>query len=291
VRQLDSTMLDRITERVLGALTDALARDERIDVATLQFVLRRYSIDRREELAEPLGAALARELDRQEHSGCASECERWMALFAEAAAISDDSRLPSAAANLLHEVRVRWASSDAMPVDLVMRSIEACLGSVHLPEARRLAAEAVDALERVVASAYRPGQGVSNQTGQWTFVRGGLSDHAAAASALLTAYMVTARLPYAMLADELMQSTLRTRTDEPAIGKAPGAVQCDVARVYCRLAALHRDEEYRNAAVLPVHQDYAAEATQILLALVPSEDDRRIDAPFGLALTDWLGAR
>ena len=41
------------------------------------------------------------------------------------------------------------------------------------------------------------------------FVRGGLTDHVRSASTLLTAYMLTARLPYAMLADELMQSVVR----------------------------------------------------------------------------------
>ena len=86
-----------------------------------------------------------------------------------------------------------------------MRAVEACLLSVNVPEARELAAEAIDALERVVAGAYRPGEGMSHQIGASPFVRGGLTDQVRSASTLLTAYMLTARLPYAMLADELMQ--------------------------------------------------------------------------------------
>jgi hypothetical protein len=168
-------------------------------------LLRRYSIEAR-ELTEPLGSALARELDRQADGGCPDDPEGWMAVFSEAAAISEDPRLPRAAARLLDGARTRWSSREPAAVDEVMRSAEACLLCVNLPEARELAAEAVDALERVVAGAYRPGQGVSHETGRATFVRGSLSDHVSTASALLTAYSLTARLPYAMLADELMQS-------------------------------------------------------------------------------------
>ena len=100
-----------------------------------------------------------------------------MAVFSEAAAISEDPRLPRAAAHLLDGARTRWSSREPAAVDEVMRSAEACLLCVNLPEARELAAEAVDALERVVAGAYRPGQGVSHETGRATFVRGSLSDH------------------------------------------------------------------------------------------------------------------
>jgi hypothetical protein len=291
LQEPDSAMLDRITERVLAALRDALDRDERVDAATLQFVLRCYAMEPRDEVAEPLGAALAREIDRQERNGCAGDCERWTALFAEAAALSDDPRLANAAVNLLPAVRAGWSSGDVLIVDEAMRSIEACLLSVHFLEVRELAAEAVDTLERVVAGAYRPGQGMSHQTGPSTFVRGGLSDHASAASALLTAYMLTARLPYAMLADELMQSTLRMPPHEPPVGVAPAAILCDVARVYCRLAALHRDADYRKAAVLPVDQNYAADARRTLLALVPAVHDRNVEARFGLALAEWLNLR
>ena len=49
---LTRATLDWLTDRIL----DALARDERVGAAALQFLLRRYSIEAREELAEPLGA-------------------------------------------------------------------------------------------------------------------------------------------------------------------------------------------------------------------------------------------
>jgi len=279
------SLLDWLTDRIL----DALACGEPVGAAALQFLLRRYSIEAREELTEPLGSALARELDRQARAGCPEDCETWMAVFSEAAAISDDPRLPRAAAALLDGVRVRWSKREPGAVDVIMRSVEACLLCVNLPEARELAAEAVDALERVVAGAYRPGQGVSHETAPTTYVRGGLADHVCSASALLTAYSLTARLPYAMLADELMQSVLRTPPEEPDGCDAPVMLNCELARVYCRLAALHRDDDYRRTAVLPVDEDYAADAGRTLNALAPAVRGWGVEAaPFGLALAEWL---
>jgi hypothetical protein len=277
--------VDWLTDRIL----DALACDEPVGAAALQFLLRRYSIEACEELTEPLGSALARELDRQAQAGCPEDCETWMAVFSEAAAISDDPRLPRAAAVLLDGARARWSNREPGAVDRIMRSVEACLLCVNLPEARQLAAEAVDALERVVAGAYRPGQGVSHETASTTYVRGGLADHVCSASALLTAFSLTARLPYAMLTDELMQSVLRTPPDEPDGGDAPVMLNCELARVYCRLAALHRDDEYRRTAVLPVDEDYAEDARRTLTALAPSVREWGVEAaPFGLALAEWL---
>ncbi len=73
--------------------------------------------------------------------------------------------------------------------------------------------------------------------------------------------MLTARLPYAMLADELMQLVVHAPSGER---DAPFALTCEAARVFCRLAALHHDDEYRRTAVLAVDTDYVREATQTL---------------------------
>lgn len=296
--QLDETTLEWLTDRVVDSIGDALARDEKIAAGALHLLLRRYSTGARADLAELLGAALAREVDRQAQHGCDEDCEGWLALFTEAAAVSDDPRLPRAAANLLEGLRSRWSGpvkdvedveNVENAVDQVMHSVEACLLAVNLPEARELAAEAVDALERVVAGAYRPGQGVSHHIAKTSFVRGGLSDHVRSASTLLTAFLLTARLPYAMLADELMQSVLRTPPGEPEGRDVSFALNCEMARVLCRLAALHRDEEYRRTAVLAVNEDYAADAARTLTALASSVHERGVEAaPFGLALAEWL---
>jgi hypothetical protein len=293
---LDETTLDWLTDRVVDAIGDALTRDEPVAAVALHLLLRRFSMTAREDMAEPLGVALAREVERQAEHGCRDDCEGWIALFSEAAAVSDDPRLRSAAANLLVDLRARWSkpvenveSSGEPVVDQVMHSVEACLLAVNVPEGRELAAEAIDALERVVAGAYRPGQGVSHEIAKTVFVRGGLSDHVRSASTLLTAYHVTARLPYAMLADELMQSVLRTPPFEPEGRDVSFALNCERARVFCRLAALHGDDGYRRIAVLAVNEDYGADAAHTLAALASSVHERGIGAaPFGLALAEWL---
>jgi hypothetical protein len=279
-----------------------LARGERVPPEALLFLLRRFSAaDGADgaDVAEPLGAALARELDLQAQNGPEADSADWLTVFSEAASISDDSRLPRAAADLLMRVRRSWGSPSGgpirlkpdptihdVPVDRVMRAVEACLVSVNIPEARELVPEAIDALERVIAGAYRPGQGMSHQVAGSSSVRGGVSDQVRSASTLLTAYMLTARLPYAMLADELMQRVIHSPPEER---EGPFALTCDVARVFCRLAALHHDDEYRRGAVLAVDTDYVQEATRTLEGLESSVRERGVEAaPFGLALAEWL---
>jgi hypothetical protein len=306
---LQAATLDWLTDRIL----DALARGERVGPAALLYLLRRLSAEGRDDIAEPLGAAFAHELDlqsRQADTGEDDESPAWLAVFSEAATVSDDPRLLQAATDLLARVRPVWgppsasakASADrrslgegwsgrltpdpTIAVDEVMRAVEACLVSVNIPEARSLAAEAIDALERVVAGTYRPGEGMSYRAAASPFGRGGLADQVRSASALLTAYMLTARLPYAMLADELMQRVVHTPSGERDV---PFALGCETARVFCRLAALHHDEEYRQKAVLAADTDYVQEAERTLDALAPSVPERGVEAaPFGLALAEWL---
>jgi hypothetical protein len=314
--RLDETTLESLTDRVVDAVAEALAGAEPIAAAALQFLLRRYSTGTRSDVAEPLGAALAREVERQAEHGSPGDVEGWIAVFSEAATISEDPRLPRAVASLLTDLRSRWTApadnvesgdrlekgesvanaralqNAANAVGEVMHSVEACLLAVNVPEARDLAAEAIDALERVVAGAYRPGQGMSHAIGKAGFIRGGLSDHVRSASTLLTAYQLTSRLPYAMLADELIQSVLRTPPAEEEGRDRSFAVNCELARVFCRLAALHHDEEYRRTAVLAAHEDYGGDAAETLAVLASPVPERAADAAlFGLALAEWLNLR
>lgn len=281
MQALDRPTLDLLTDQVL----DALAGGERVGAVALQLLLRRVSANDRDDLAEPLGAALAIELEEAGGHAGAADREEWLVLFSEASAISDDPRLARAAADLLPDVRCGWSSP---AVDVAMRSIDASLLSVHVASDRNLAASAIDALERVIAGAYRPGSGVSHEVVAPAFVRGGLGDHVRSASALLTGYLLAARLPYAMLADELMQSVLRTSWPR-GDNQTPFALECDAARLMSRLAALHRDEEYQRTAVLPVGADYAESAGARLAALEPEACQLGVGAaPFGLALAEWL---
>jgi hypothetical protein len=84
---------------------------------------------------------------------------------------------------------------------------------------------------------------------------------------LLVAYQISGRLPYAMLAEELIQ---RSRT----AASADFVVACEAARVLSRLAVLHDDPDYRAAAVIVPAADYRADAAR-LLAAQASEAMRR----------------
>jgi hypothetical protein len=76
---------------------------------------------------------------------------------------------------------------------------------------------------------------------------------------LLTAYGLSGRLPYSMLAEELVHQANRMA--------APDFVTaCLAARVLCRLAALHADPEYRARAVVTPHADYGRDAARLLSA-------------------------
>jgi len=297
---LDRSTLDWLTDRIV----DALARDERVGAPALMFLLCRLSSvpatpgTSGSSLAEPLGTALARELGEPAHSRRNDDRSAWMTVFGQAAALSDDPRLGAAAAELLVVVRSLWHGSGS--VDDSMRSVEACLLSVDAVEAREVVADAIDELERVVAHAYRPGEGMAHEIGAPQFVRGSLSDQIRSASALLTAYLITGRLPYSMLAEELMQCELRRSWTEhagfqdllPAGGSNAFALNCEAARVFCRLAVLHDDEEYRKAAVIASGTDYSRTAARALGSQAASVRERGVEAaPFGLALADWLQIR
>jgi uncharacterized protein YyaL (SSP411 family) len=176
-----------------------------------------------------------------------------------------------------------------------MRSIDACLRAsdvcVDRGETQGLIADAVDELERIVGPLYRPGEGVAHTVSEPASARGNLADQVHTASALLDAYERTGRLPYSMLAEELMQfalnldpGTLEPRTLEHFLSS------CEAVRALCRIAALHQDEDYRTAAVIAPDRDYVLEAGRLLDRLTDAhrEDDAAVAADYGMALADWL---
>ena len=236
----------------------ARARRARSAPAALLFLLRRS----RRRPRRPRRAARRRARPRARPAGPAwvrRRLERracdWLALFSEAAIISDDPRLPRAAADLLAGVRARWSelrrTDRSAGVDEVMRAVEACLLVGECPGSARAGGRG-DRRARARRRRRLPaGPGhVASRSRRRLSSEAASRDQVRSASTLLTAYMLTARLPYAMLADELMQSVVRTRRQSER--DVPFAVTCEVARVFCRLAALHHDEEYRRTAVLAV---------------------------------------
>ena len=205
-------------------------------------------------------------------------------------ALAADERILAAVGELVGGLRADWPAMTRD--DEAATSVEACLRAADLCDPHDLVPAAVDQLERMVGGAYRPGGGLAHemdgppgaQGGRR--VRGGLADHVCASSALLTAFEVSGRLPYSMLAEELMQLSLRELIDEA--GGDNLVEHCDAARVLCRLAALHDDPQYRGAAVIATDADYRRDAARILAAQTP----RALAAPpahaaaYGLALLD-----
>jgi len=294
---------DAAVERIVQSVLDAIGRGEGESPAELLLLLRRYVSTGRPELSEALGTALARALDR-----CTSPDRRedlsseWLGVFVEAAAISQDERLPAAAESMVASMRRSWPTRGELRASF--RAVESCLAAAHLGNEDDVATSAIDELERIVGRSYEPGDGLTGQ---------GLLEHSAAASALLTAFAVAGRLPYAMLADELIQFSRRTwwndtvggfdanaepRTQNPELGTQnpePGTqnpsgflANCEMARVLCRMALLHADSSYRDIAVLAPRANYAEDARRTLARLAPPVDPTGDSALYALALDEYL---
>jgi hypothetical protein len=295
---------DAAVERIVQGVLDAIGRGEGESPAELLLLLRRYVSTGRPELSEALGTALARALDR-----CTSPDRReerssdWLGVFVEAAAISQDERLPAAAASMVASIRRNWPGRGALRPSF--RAVESCLAAAHLGNEDDVATSAIDELERIVGRSYEPGDGLAGQ---------GLLEHSAATSALLTAFAVAGRLPYAMLADELIQFSRRSwwnerlggfdghaepstaQNAEPSTQNAAPSTQnaerfvanCEMARVLCRMALLHADSSYRDIAVLAPRADYAGDARRTLARLAPSVDPTFDSALYALALDEYL---
>ena len=214
-------------------------------------------------------------------------------LFAEAAAVSDDERVGGAAAGLAASLRQSWGRERRVAV--AAPGVEACLRADGLDVPGGQLQGAIDELERLVAGAYQPGDGLLPAAS------GGrplLADHVRAASALLTAFEGTGRLPYSMLAEELMQFSVRTFGDAGAAGfkdgdseAKPFELNCEAASVLGRLAGLHGSPEYLQAAVVAAGADYRRDAERILRWLAPAVPDMGLaGAVYGLAAADCHSA-
>jgi hypothetical protein len=266
------------------AVLAALARDEAPTSAALRFLLRSYSATGRDDVRDAIEPALARALELAP-SAPPVEQPRWLLLFAEAAAMSVDDRLQSMAAGLVMHVRSTWGRE--RPLDVAAAGVDACLRAAALVSIGDLTQSAIDELERLVGSTYQPGQGVSRK----------LADQIAVASALITAYQISERLPYSMLAEELLQAARRTMWDEERgafseSGTDAGeqtlfALNCEAVTVLSRLAALHRSTEYREAAVIAPGADYDDDAGRILELLAAAAPAHGLEgAVYGLAAAE-----
>lgn len=144
-------------------------------------------------------------------------------------------------------------------------------------------ADAVDALERHVRLAYEPGEGAGESAAGDILL----------ALALLAAFDLTARLPYAMLAEELLQSVQRRIGSAPSLAFDADAVSaCRAVQVCCRLAALHRDADYTARAVVAPGAAYDVLAKTLLEGRMgQTYASVEAAAECGLALLDWFALR
>jgi len=257
-----------------------VSRDVLADAAVPTFLLRRYLATDAPELRDVLGIALARALELAAADTTAVGRAGWLMLLVEATIAAEDERIRPAAAALVAALQTPWP--DATHIAEVSASAEACLRAAGIVEAGGLVQSAIDHLEGAIGASYRPGDGLVRERAGIR-VRCDAGDHILAASALLTAFEITGRLPYSMLAEELIAVT------RPTVD-APVELHCARARVLCRLAALHADPEYRGAAVIADGADYHAEASAILAA---QSARARAGTPstaaaYGLALIELL---
>ena len=277
-------LTDSALEAVRAWLAGSVASSEMPFALTL--LLRRYGETGRDDLRDALGAGLARGMVDASQASERDERSAWLAVLLEAFELADDDRLAEAAGRLVTILSSEWPGCGT--VASIMRAVEAVLAAGAcadgLPDLNRVAS-AVDEMERVVGHSYAPGKGVAHEIGAANSDRGTLADHAYAASALLTAYRVTGRIPYGMLADELMQFARRQWWDA-TVGwhPAPFDLTCQAARVLCRLAALHEDAEYRQGAIV-AEADYRGDAARALFSL-ESASASTAAAVYGLALTE-----
>jgi hypothetical protein len=142
-------------------------------------------------------------------------------------------------------------------------------------------ASAIDGLERTVSSRYEPGEGLEGL---------GVDQHLRCALALLAAFDITGRLPYSMLAEELVQVARRRWFDSArATFDGDFEIDCRATQLLCRLAALHEDPVYSETVLVARPLTYRTDAERMLKTLEPDHRDHEPAAVnFGLALVDWL---
>jgi hypothetical protein len=254
-----SRQLDDLETRSLAVAAAGAA----LDPFSVRFLLARYRASDRHDLGEALGLMLARAFDAPLHTGPLRQRTAWLAVAMDSLALTDDARAAAAADAIVATLEQDWMSAGTVEARAI--AIDACLSAVERPPAHALAPAAIDALEHIVAHAYRPGDAMAHAIDG--VERGNAGDQIHTAAALLTAYELSGRLPYPMLAEELVQYTLRRGLLTGDAG--PPTADCRLptvcaARVLVGLAALHDDEAFRNSAVLTPGADYRADAARLL---------------------------
>jgi hypothetical protein len=263
---VDAAAIDRATGLVLQSAARGLA----LTPSALTLLVRRYAATGRDDIRAVVESALndvvewaiAPPADRR-----GTPPSAWIQPLVEATAISDDERLVGAIGAVAGRLRNGWPARGA--VADALSSVDACLSAAAVLPATSATADLVrqgiDELERVVGAAYEPGEGLAHSLDHRRDDMPTLRDQIDAAAALLSAFGVTDRLPYAMLAEELVQFGRRRWWDETH-GAYAGEEEdnCRAVRALCRLALLLEEPNYRDVAVTAPRADYAADARRIV---------------------------
>jgi hypothetical protein len=281
---VEGATLDGLTDEALRSLE----RDDPPLPAVIAFLLRRYLATGRNDVQDALGPALAQGFTLSVEAGTLEAQVEWLEVYIAAAALSNDGRVRDVVDALRNRQRRCW-NGDAR-LGTILRSLDVCLRDSAPPSSESdpsIIVEAVDALERIVAQAYEPGSGLASA---------GFRDHVACGSALLAAFHATGRLPYAMLAEELLQFARHTWRDENTClfredrGADSFTANCEAVGFLGALARLHGDDGYRKAAVLAPGAEYREDARRLLSALGARAAGQPLAsaARFGCVLSDWV---
>ncbi len=280
--------VDAALETLTVIVLRTLAHGADPDASAVRFLLRRYAATGRDDVLRALESALTWSVESWSQSPH-KDLPGWLTLFAEAAAVSDDERLRSSSVALSSAL---LSTGSRTSIGDVAARVDACLRACAAGIADASLQAAIDELERLVGAHYEPGEGLSRS------VAGGrplLADHVSTASALLTGYELTGRLPYSMLAEELMRFAGRVFRNAGHPGFADDvpaerlfAVNCEAALVLLRLGALHESDDYRQAAVVAPDADYGRDAAAMLSWLAPEAVESGFrGAIFGIVASDW----
>jgi uncharacterized protein YyaL (SSP411 family) len=175
------------------------------------------------------------------------------------------------------------AGDSTLLTDASAAMVSSMVGAGAVLEEPVLAEAAIAALERTVLVSYKPGDGVGH-VAEDPSVRGLLTDHVRLAEALLDAHEASARIPYGMLAEELLHHCCRVMWDEPGGGffdradpadpLKPFELNCRAARVLARAAAQSGEPIFEDraqatlAALQAGPRPRGAEAAALALALM-----------------------
>lgn len=310
------------------SLTEVAAADQP-QPGLLEFLLQCYSADvdaesrevgdeSREVIEAALGRAIAaRSRALEAGSGAPSDAVEWLSVFVRVAELSTDPRVAAIVADLVAHVRLAWMN-DAVAGQA--RAVSSCLGAVaclntlaaretgaasdsddvaaFATAARELLQACLDRLETLVHRAYQPGAGMRTSLDEDDLTaESDLFAQMATADALLCAYAATRRVPYAMLAEEIVLVARRRwwQDTEGGFGAGGGTMTGpDVAanslavRILCRLARLASDAEWRASSDSDVSYRYDAERTLLRLGPMAERAGSALRADYALALVEWL---